>query len=554
MTQNEALEILKTGVNIFLTGEPGSGKTHTINDYIRWLNARGVDVAVTASTGIAATHVGGMTIHSWSGIGVKRNVSDYEIELIMSKEKTARRILDAKVLVIDEISMLDATTLDSVDRVLRTLRHKPMMPEEPFGGLQVIFVGDFFQLPPVSRDGDMQFAFASDAWREARPVACYLNEQHRQDDGEFLDLLSAMRQGVFERKHRDILAGRIGLSPGAIVATKLYTHNADVDRMNTDALEKIKGSSHVYQMTSRGASNLVEALKKNCLSPETLVLKEGAAVMFTRNNFDEGYVNGTLGDVIGFSSLGAPIVKTRSGMTLTVEPAEWAIQDGIKILARINQIPLRLAWAITVHKSQGMSLDAAIIDLGAAFEFGQGYVAISRVRTLAGLFLEGFNERALQMHPDVVAQDRYFRAYSDAARKKFKSLPENEKEHMQQNFLKAIGAHEPSMRIPQEPPARTADSALRNSPPAGGSNSPRSESADPADGSSKLDELREKYPNAGKPWPKEDDVLLTEMFQSKTPNKEMGKHFGRKVSAITARLGHLGLIENTWKGYKKKGS
>jgi len=376
----------------------------------------------------------------------------------------------------------------------------------------------------------MQFAFASDAWRDARPVACYLNEQHRQDDGEFLDLLSAMRQGTFERKHRDILAGRIGLSPGAIVATKLYTHNADVDRMNTDALEKIKGNTHVYQMTSRGASNLVEALKKNCLSPETLVLKEGAAVMFTRNNFDEGYVNGTLGDVIGFSPLGNPIVKTRSGMTLTVEPAEWAIQDGNKILARINQIPLRLAWAITVHKSQGMSLDAAIIDLGAAFEFGQGYVAISRVRTLAGLFLEGFNERALQMHPDVVAQDRYFRAYSNAARKKFKSLPESEKEHMQKNFLKAIGAHEPSMRIPQEPQGKEKISS----------------------GNPKLDELREKYPNMGKPWPKEDDTLLTEMFQSKKSNKEMGKQFGRKVSAITARLEHLGLIENTWKGYHKK--
>jgi ATP-dependent exoDNAse (exonuclease V) alpha subunit len=549
MTQNEALEILKTGVNVFLTGEPGSGKTHTINAYIRWLGARGVDVAVTASTGIAATHVSGMTIHSWSGIGVKRNVSDYDIELIMSKEKTARRILGAKVLVIDEISMLDATTLDSVDRVLRTLRHKPMMPEEPFGGLQVIFVGDFFQLPPVSKDGDMQFAFASDAWREARPVACYLNEQHRQDDGEFLDLLSAMRQGSFERKHRDILTSRIGLSPGAIVATKLYTHNADVDRMNTDALEKIKSNSHVYQMTSRGASNLVEALKKNCLSPETLVLKEGAAVMFTRNNFDEGYVNGTLADVVGFSPLGAPIVKTRSGMTLTVEPAEWAIQDGNKILARINQIPLRLAWAITVHKSQGMSLDAAIIDLGAAFEFGQGYVAISRVRTLAGLYLEGFNERALQMHPDVVAQDRYFRAYSDAARKKFKSLPESEKEHMQKNFLKAIGAHEPSMRIPQEPSAGAAHSALRNSLR---SNSPRSESAAPADGSSQLDKAREKYPNMGKPWPKEDDALLVAMFNEKKSNKEMGKQFGRKVSAITARLGHLGLIENTWKGYKKK--
>ena len=530
MTQGEALEILKTGVNVFLTGEPGSGKTHTINAYIRWLAARGVDVAVTASTGIAATHVSGMTIHSWSGIGVKRDVSDYDIEMIMSKEKTARRILDAKVLVIDEISMLDATTLDSVDRVLRTLCRKPMTQGEPFGGLQVIFVGDFFQLPPVSKGDDrMSFAFESDAWKEARPVACYLSEQHRQDDGEFLELLSAMRQGAFAPKHRDILKARIGVSPKGAVATRLYTHNADVDRMNTDALDKISSSNHVYQMTSRGAQNLVEALKRNCLSPETLMLKEGAAVMFTRNNFDEGYVNGTLGDVIGFSPLGAPIVKTRSGLTLTVEPAEWAIQDGNRILAKINQIPLRLAWAITVHKSQGMSLDAAVIDLGAAFEYGQGYVAISRVRTLAGLFLEGFNERALQMHPNVVAQDRYFRAYSEAAKKKFAALPESDKSHMQGNFLKAIGAHEPTMRAVEQPMETKGKT-----------------------GSAKLDELREKHPNMGKPWNKEDDALLTAMFNEQKPNKDIAKHFGRKPSAITARLGHLGLIENTWKGYKKK--
>ena len=531
MTQNEALEIMKTGVNVFLTGEPGSGKTHTINAYIRWLGARGVDVAVTASTGIAATHVNGMTIHSWSGIGVKRDVSDWDIEMIMSKEKTAKRILDAKVLVIDEISMLDAATLESVDKVLRTLRRQPMTQGDPFGGLQVIFVGDFFQLPPISKGGEhVSFAFESPAWKAANPVACYLGEQHRQDDGEFLDLLSAMRQGTFAGKHRDLLKTRIGLTSKDAVATRLYTHNADVDRINSDALEKISESTHVYQMVSRGAQPLVEALKRNCLSPETLVLKIGAAVMFTRNNFDEGYVNGTLGDVIGFSPMGSPIVKTRSGLTLTVEQAEWAIQDGNRILAKINQIPLRLAWAITVHKSQGMSLDAAVIDLGSAFEYGQGYVAISRVRTLAGLFLEGFNERALQMHPNIVAQDRYFRAYSAAAQKKFAGLPESDKEHMQKNFLRAIGAHEPTMAAA---PVMSA-------------------TVKPKSVDSKLVELREKHPNMGKPWNKDDDALLAAMFNEQKPNKEIAEHFGRKPSAINARLEHLGLIENTWKNYKKK--
>src|SRR3989344_5748207 len=142
MTQDEALAILKTGLNVFLTGEPGSGKTHTINRYAAWLRERGIEPAVTASTGIAATHVGGMTIHSWSGIGIKRGMTDYDIEMIMS---------GAKVLVVDEISMLDAETLSSVDRVLRTLRRRALMPEQPFGGLQIVFVGDFFQLPPVPR-------------------------------------------------------------------------------------------------------------------------------------------------------------------------------------------------------------------------------------------------------------------------------------------------------------------------------------------------------------------------------------------------------------------
>ena len=516
MTQDEALAILKTGLNIFLTGEPGSGKTHTINLYTQWLRERGIEPAVTASTGIAATHVGGMTLHSWSGIGIKREVSDYDIEMIQNREKTARRIIDAKVLIIDEISMLDAATLESVDRVLRTLRRRPLMEEQPFGGLQVIFVGDFFQLPPISRENVAAFAFDSNAWHEARPVICYLSEQHRQDDADFLDLLSAMRRGAFTSAHRSRLHARSGLVPKKEVATRLYTHNEDVDRINADSLSKIQGASRVFQMTSRGAKALVESLKAQCLSPETLELKEGASVMFTRNNFDAGYVNGTLGTVESFTALGAPVVKTRTGL-ITAEPAEWAIQDGAKVLARVVQIPLRLAWAITVHKSQGMSLDAAIIDLSQAFEFGQGYVAISRVRSLSGLFLEGFNERALELHPKVAAADRHFRAYSDAARKKFAALPQREKETLEKNFFRAIGAKDPGSR------------------------------ANPAAGQGRPSLARgEKHSNAYRRWTKEDDDELEEMFRAKKANRDIADHFGREPSAIRARLMHLGLIPNPW--------
>jgi ATP-dependent exoDNAse (exonuclease V) alpha subunit len=547
MTQDETFAILKTGLNVFLTGEPGSGKTHTINRYVSWLRQRDIEPAVTASTGIAATHIGGMTVHSWSGIGIKRTVSEYDIELIQSREKTARRIVGSKVLIIDEVSMLDAATLDSVDRVLRTLRRRPLMPEEPFGGLQVIFVGDFFQLPPVSKREETKFAFESQAWKEANPVICYLNEQHRQDDGDFLDLLTAMRHDALTPAHRARLKSRLGITSKKSVATRLYTHNEDVDRINQKALDAIPGASRVFHMTSRGAKQLVETLKAQCLSPETLQLKEGAAVMFTRNNFDAGYVNGTLGTVTGFSALGEPIVKTRGGV-LTVGQTEWVIQDGSKILAKISQLPLRLAWAITVHKSQGMSLDAAIIDLSQAFEFGQGYVAISRVRTLSGLFLEGFNERALQLHPKVAAADRHFRAYSTAVRTKFAALPDAEKKKLEANFLRAIGAKERRAAGAEEEPAGTADFALRNSPSDGGSNSPRSKSAVPA---GSLAELRKKYPNVGKPWSEDDDAELTKLFNKKMKNADIAKQFGRKPSAIRARLGHLGLVTDFWRPHKK---
>jgi DNA replication protein DnaC len=158
MTQEQALSILKTGANVFLTGEPGSGKTHTVNAYVEWLRDRGIEPAITASTGIAATHVGGMTIHAWSGIGVLRDLTDYELDRIANTERVARRVKNAKILIIDEISMLSAHTLSMVERVCRAIR----MNERVFGGLQVVLVGDFFQLPPIVRD-------------EVRPQAAHLD-------------------------------------------------------------------------------------------------------------------------------------------------------------------------------------------------------------------------------------------------------------------------------------------------------------------------------------------------------------------------------------------
>jgi ATP-dependent exoDNAse (exonuclease V) alpha subunit len=183
MTQGEALTILKTGANIFLTGEPGSGKTHTINAYIDWLRASGVEPSVTAATGIAATHVGGVTLHSWSGIGISESLSRADVDRIAGKEHIAKRLAKAKVLIIEEISMLSAATFEMADAICREVRRD----EAPFGGLTVVLVGDFFQLPPISRGREAQFAFESPRWRDLNLITCYLTEQYRQDDPDFLD-------------------------------------------------------------------------------------------------------------------------------------------------------------------------------------------------------------------------------------------------------------------------------------------------------------------------------------------------------------------------------
>lgn len=455
MTQDEAFQILKTGANVFLTGEPGSGKTHTVNRYVAYLREQGIEPAVCASTGIAATHIGGYTIHSWCGIGVKSTLTEYDLDLIGQKEKVVKRVRRAKVLIIDEISMLSAQTLDSVDVVLRMIRNT----SDPFGGLQVVFVGDFFQLPPVvkaqaqrsdtfeinydespnSQIGSLSpFAFYAQSWKRANPLVCYLDEQHRQDDQAFLSILSALRRGHVSDDMRRTLASRITEPPKKNTHTKLFPHNANVDRLNDAELEKLPTLPRRYDMRSKGSLPLVEALKRNCLSPETLMLKVGAKVMFTKNDPEGEYYNGTLGTVIEFSKLsGHPIVKLNSNGIIEVDTVEWAVQDGNKKLAAIEQLPLRLAWAITVHKSQGMSLDAAVIDLSNAFEYGQGYVALSRVKTLDGLYLIGLNDKALEVHPEVMEQDAAFRELSESTAAAFEGMPISELAGMHERFVRA---------------------------------------------------------------------------------------------------------------------
>lgn len=437
MLQSEALKILKTGANIFLTGAPGAGKTFVLNQYIKYLREHDIPVAVTASTGIAATHIGGVTIHSWSGIGVRDSISDMEADALESKKYLWNRYEKTKVLIIDEISMLSAGVLDSVNKVCKSFKRNPA----PFGGMQVVLVGDFFQLPPISKGGlETKFAFESASWKELNPVVLYLTEQYRQEDDMLLSVLDRIRRGDIEDEFVD-LYDRLNIElPDTTKATKLYTHNADVDGLNAEELEKLNEDEHYYQMHTQGKENHVEKLIMSCLSPEDLCLKRGAVVMCTKNNFEKGFVNGTLGEVTDFEEgTDYPIITTNNGREIVIEPEEWSIVDGEKVLASISQIPLRLAWAITVHKSQGMSLDAAIIDLGRAFEFGQGYVALSRVRTLSGLSLLGFNANALMVHPKIMKEDEMFRSKSEEIRKYLSTKNEKEMRKSHEDFIVRAG-------------------------------------------------------------------------------------------------------------------
>ena len=440
MTQERTLDILKTGANVFLTGEPGAGKTHVINQYIAWLEAAGLKVAVTASTGIASTHIGGVTIHSWSGLGIRDQLTPYDLDQIGSNEKVVKRAKAAQVLIIDEISMLDGKVLDMVDQVLRTVRQST----EVFGGLQIIVVGDFFQLPPVTRNGDMmRYAFESRAWESARPLVCYITEQHRQEDEMFLGLLGSIRRNQIEEDHYTLLQEQTEIGFEHVEPTKLYTHNADVDAVNSAKLAELPAPARTFKMTGAGKKPMIEGLMKNCLSPEFLYLKEDAMVMCTKNNFEAGYVNGTLARVVRFEE-GYAVIETTDGEFITMKPTTWEIVEDKKVLASIEQLPLRLAWAITVHKSQGMSLDAAEIDLSKAFVYGQGYVALSRVRSLAGLKVLGMHPNALQVDPKVVQQDKRFHAQSEAAEEAFAAMEETEVDEMHERFVIASGGKIPN--------------------------------------------------------------------------------------------------------------
>ena len=418
MKQSTALDILKAGQNVFLTGSAGAGKTYTLNQYIDYLKARKVPVAITASTGIAATHMNGMTIHTWAGIGIKDSLDGQDLARMYDRKYMREHLDKVKVLIIDEISMLHAKQLDLVNQVLKYFKGN----EQPFGGIQVVLAGDFFQLPPVGKPSETnrdKFAFMSAAWLEAKLQICYLTEQHRQNDSRLNDILNEIRA---EQVSEDSIAQLRRTQQQVLEAdiTRLFTHNVDVDEINQRHLAALNTDPKIFKAQTKGNEKLLMTLTGAVRAPEQLVLKIGAKVMFVKNNFEAGYSNGTLGEVTGFlndDEFGTlPRVKLRDGDSLIVLPETWSVDnESGKALATYEQFPLCLAWAMTVHKSQGMTLQAAEIDLSNTFEKGQGYVALSRLQNLEGLRLLGLNTTALQLDRLAVKADQRFLQLSGEA-------------------------------------------------------------------------------------------------------------------------------------------
>ena len=400
MNQDLALEILLAGESALLTGPAGAGKTFVLNKFIRHAKAEGKHVSVTATTGLAATHLGGNTIHSWSGIGIADALPGGFADHM---SKTRRDIIEkTDELIIDEISMLHDFRLDMVDEACRLVRRK----DEPFGGIQLVMSGDFFQLPPINRNESRSggFVVSSNVWAELDPAILYLQEQHRQDDEELLEILNALRADDIRRSHAEKLLARTEVEPESDDITELHTVNIDVDSLNKKRLQQLEAEEKMYAQYSTGGQNYVETLQRSVLAPSELVLKKGALVMAVKNSPQRTYVNGSIGTVTDFEpGTEYPVVEFKNGRSVTMTPETWELRDGDKKRASISQIPLRLAWAITVHKSQGMTLDAAKMDLRKAFVPGMGYVALSRVKSLDNLYLYGINRMALQISEDALA-------------------------------------------------------------------------------------------------------------------------------------------------------
>jgi len=437
MKQNTALDILK------------SGKTYLLNLYTQYLKERRVYPTIVAPTGIAASHLGGQTIHSFFALGIRDSIDEGYVDFLLDKKYLKSRFSKLKLLIIDEVSMISPEIFSSMDLILRGFKGT----DAPFGGVQVVISGDFFQLPPVSKiPKEKRFAWQSPAWKALDLHTCYLEEKFRQDDDRLIGILDDIRSGEISASSEELLASRHEKELSTATPTKLYTHNVDVDRINKDELDKLEGEPKLFVCEHKGSEKNIEKIFKSSLVLEELALKKGAVVIFIKNNAEAGYVNGTTGTVLSFSPIdNMPIVRTTEGLKIKLEPEDWSLEnDSGKVTATVSQVPLRLAWAITIHKSQGMTLDAAEIDLSKTFETGQGYVALSRIKNIEGLRLMGLNPMALRVDPLILHIDDRIKQASKKAADSIEALTKESLEKLFESHVSNLGGIVSKEKIDEE--------------------------------------------------------------------------------------------------------
>jgi ATP-dependent exoDNAse (exonuclease V) alpha subunit len=399
LDQTRALKVLSSENNVFLTGGAGTGKSTVISEFIKNCES----VAVLASTGTAAILLRGRTFHSFFGLGIMEGGSDAVVERALKHRGIVQRLRKTKTVLIDEISMIGANELMCAERIARRAR----VNSAPWGGLRVVVIGDFAQLPPVVRqipgqsDAERPWCFLSEAWREALFDPIVMKEIVRSRDSDWNRVLGEIRWGEIEEESFRVLKERVRPVPLEFQGTRLFARRMQVEALNQERLKTLPGSAREYPTIYMGKSQRLDELKRNAPVPEALLLKEGALVMFRQNDPDYRFVNGTLGTVVKLKDNEVQ-VELFSGKTIDLKPATFSLLDADgEVLASATNFPLNLAWACTIHKAQGATLDRVHADLRGVWEHGQTYVALSRVRSASDLTLEGLSPQSFRLDPVV---------------------------------------------------------------------------------------------------------------------------------------------------------
>jgi ATP-dependent DNA helicase PIF1 len=394
--QQIALDFFLSGRNLFISGAGGTGKTFLIQRLKSMGNTKGRKVAVCAMTGTAAQLIDGTTLHRWAGIGLG---TPEALQRATKNTAAVGRWRETEVLILDEVSMLDAALFDELDVLGRRIKR---FPDAPFGGLQLVFCGDFCQLPPIGKAA--KFCFESPRWEAIFPHTVQLTTMHRQKENlSFGAVLNEIREGRVSPESRALLEARMRLDPPPDV-TRIVPTRFKAETINKSEYAALTTLEHVFttadtlpKFPSVEDVSELEKLKDRFVG--VLRLKVGTVVMSTFN-LDEHVCNGSQGVVQGFSGNGLPVVRFNKGFSRTL--SRISVSSETRRGVAVQQIPLMYAWAITIHKSQGISLDVAEIDIGGdVFEDGQAYVALSRLRSLDGLFLSNFDPSRIKMNQKV---------------------------------------------------------------------------------------------------------------------------------------------------------